>query len=176
VTVAQDVDFVALIEAYRDGDESARDRLVERYMPLVRSLAGRYAGRGEPQEDLVQVGSIGLLLAIEQGDLEDPPNVRGHADDGDLAAVRAKPIDCAEQDAERHRVDERRIRQVDDQGRRAAVDGVRHRLAQLRRRVEVGLPVDRDRDHRAGAFDGLDPEVPRVRLAHRLWFPCLHTG
>lgn len=66
--VAQDVDFVALIEAYRAGDESARDRLVERYMPLVRSLAGRYAGRGEPQEDLVQVGSIGLLLAIERFD------------------------------------------------------------------------------------------------------------
>jgi len=70
VIVAQDVDFVALIEAYRAGDESARDRLVERYMPLVRSLAGRYAGRGEPQEDLVQVGSIGLLLAIERFDTE----------------------------------------------------------------------------------------------------------
>jgi RNA polymerase sigma-B factor len=70
VTVAQDVDFVALIEAYRGGDEKARDRLVERYMPLVRSLAARYAGRGEPQEDLVQVGSIGLLLAIERFDTE----------------------------------------------------------------------------------------------------------
>ena len=66
--MTKDVDFVALIEAYREGDESARDRLVERYMPLVRSLAGRYAGRGEPQEDLVQVGSIGLLLAIERFD------------------------------------------------------------------------------------------------------------
>jgi RNA polymerase sigma-B factor len=65
-----DVDFVALIEAYRDGDESARDQLVDRYMPLVRSLAARYAGRGEPQEDLVQVGSIGLLLAIERFDTE----------------------------------------------------------------------------------------------------------
>jgi RNA polymerase sigma-B factor len=68
--VTQDVDFVALIEAYRGGDEKARDRLVERYMPLVRSLAARYAGRGEPQEDLVQVGSIGLLLAIERFDTD----------------------------------------------------------------------------------------------------------
>jgi RNA polymerase sigma-B factor len=65
---SQDVDFVALIEAYRAGDEQARDQLVERYMPLVRSLAARYAGRGEPQEDLVQVGSIGLLLSIERFD------------------------------------------------------------------------------------------------------------
>jgi RNA polymerase sigma-B factor len=67
---SQDVDFVALIEAYRAGDESARDQLVDRYMPLVRSLAARYAGRGEPQEDLVQVGSIGLLLSIERFDTE----------------------------------------------------------------------------------------------------------
>ena len=68
--VSQDVDFVSLIEAYRSGDERARDELVERYMPLVRSLAARYAGRGEPQEDLVQVGSIGLLLSIERFDTE----------------------------------------------------------------------------------------------------------
>ncbi len=66
--MAQDVDFIALIEAYRAGDEKARDELVERYMPLVRSLAGRYSGRGEPHEDLVQVGSIGLLLAIKRFD------------------------------------------------------------------------------------------------------------
>lgn len=67
---SQDTDFVALIEAYRAGDESARNQLVERYMPLVKSLAARYSGRGEPQEDLVQVGSIGLLLSIERFDTE----------------------------------------------------------------------------------------------------------
>jgi RNA polymerase sigma-B factor len=63
-------DLNALLEAYRAGDESARDRIVERYLPLVRSLASRYAGRGEAFEDLVQVGSIGLLLAIERFDTE----------------------------------------------------------------------------------------------------------
>ncbi len=68
--MAQDVDFVALIEAHRAGDEQARDALVERYMPLVKSLAARYSGRGEPQEDLIQVGSIGLLLSIERFDTE----------------------------------------------------------------------------------------------------------
>ena len=68
--VAQDVDFVALIEEYRAGDTGARDQLVERYMPLVKSLAARYSGRGEPQEDLIQVGSIGLLLSIERFDTE----------------------------------------------------------------------------------------------------------
>jgi RNA polymerase sigma-B factor len=37
-------------------------------MPLVRTLAKRYVNRGEQLEDLVQVGSIGLLLAIERFD------------------------------------------------------------------------------------------------------------
>ena len=39
-------------------------------MPLVRSLARRYAGRGEPVDDLVQVGAIGLIKAIDRFELE----------------------------------------------------------------------------------------------------------
>ena len=61
----------ALLVAYlREGDVRARDRLVEELMPLVRSLANRYAGRGEPTEDLVQVGAIGLVKAIDRFELE----------------------------------------------------------------------------------------------------------
>ena len=63
-------DLNVLLTAYRAGDATARERIVERYLPLVRSLASRYAGRGESFEDLVQVGSIGLLLAIERFDTE----------------------------------------------------------------------------------------------------------
>ena len=62
--------FLRQLEAYRAGDESAREQIVDQYMPLVRKIASRYAGRGEPLEDLVQVGSIGLVLAIERFDLE----------------------------------------------------------------------------------------------------------
>ena len=69
-TVAADPEFAQLLEAYRAGDQSACDRIVDRYLPLVRSVASRYAGRGEPLEDLVQVGSIGLVLAIKRFDLE----------------------------------------------------------------------------------------------------------
>jgi len=61
----------ALLVAYlENGDVAARDRLVEELMPLVRSLANRYAGRGEPTEDLVQVGAIGLVKAIDRFDLD----------------------------------------------------------------------------------------------------------
>jgi RNA polymerase sigma-B factor len=63
----------ALLYAYHSaGDASARDsareRLVELHLPLVRSLARRYANRGEGLEDLVQVGSIGLLESIDRFD------------------------------------------------------------------------------------------------------------
>jgi RNA polymerase sigma-B factor len=54
----------------RDGDESARERLVERYMPLARQLARRYMRSSQPFEDLAQVASLGLLLAIDRFDVE----------------------------------------------------------------------------------------------------------
>jgi RNA polymerase sigma-B factor len=53
-------------------DERAeyRERLVEQYIGLVEFLARRFRNRGEPLEDLTQVGTIGLLKAIERFDLE----------------------------------------------------------------------------------------------------------
>jgi RNA polymerase sigma-B factor len=48
----------------------ARNRLVEDYLPLVRSLAARYRGRAEPYDDLVQVAAIGLIKAIDRYDPE----------------------------------------------------------------------------------------------------------
>ena len=60
-----------LLRLYHEhGDTSARERLVQRHLPLVRSLARRYAGRGEPLEDIEQVGAIGLLKAIDRFELE----------------------------------------------------------------------------------------------------------
>jgi RNA polymerase sigma-B factor len=45
-----------------------RDRLVEQHMPLVVYLARRFSGRNEPMNDLIQVGSIGLIKAIDRFD------------------------------------------------------------------------------------------------------------
>jgi RNA polymerase sigma-B factor len=60
-----------LLRRYHEtGDTGAREQLVERHLPLVRSLARRYAGRGEALEDIEQVGAIGLLKAIDRYDLE----------------------------------------------------------------------------------------------------------
>ncbi len=54
----------------RDGDQHAREALVERYLPLARRLARRYVRGTEPMEDLLQVASIGLVNAIDRFDLE----------------------------------------------------------------------------------------------------------
>src|SRR5437762_2198366 len=61
---------VLLKRYHEDGDAAARDRLAEEMLPLARALAGRYAGRGEPLDDLVQVACIGIMKAIDGFDLD----------------------------------------------------------------------------------------------------------
>ena len=56
-----------LLELYQQSrDMTARERLVEDHLPLVRRLCRRFNHSGEPLEDLIQAGSIGLLKAIEK--------------------------------------------------------------------------------------------------------------
>lgn len=65
----------ALFESYQAASSEEeklpyRERLVEQFIGLVEFLARRFRNRGEPLEDLVQVGTIGLLKAIDRFDLE----------------------------------------------------------------------------------------------------------
>lgn len=61
---------LALIAKYQaTSDEALRYKLVMRYMPLVESIASRYARQQVPYEDLVQVGIVGLLVAIRRFNL-----------------------------------------------------------------------------------------------------------
>jgi RNA polymerase sigma-B factor len=53
--------------AERDG---SRDALVHLHLPLVEHCARRFRNRGEPLEDLVQVGTIGLIKSIDRFDSE----------------------------------------------------------------------------------------------------------
>jgi RNA polymerase sigma-B factor len=57
-------------ELRRTGDPQLREELAKLHLPLVEYLAKRFKDRGEPLDDLIQVGSVGLLKAIDRFDLE----------------------------------------------------------------------------------------------------------
>lgn len=59
----------ALLELAKQGDKAAAERLVEGNMGLVHSIVGRYSGRRAETEDLVQIGAIGLIKAVNQFDM-----------------------------------------------------------------------------------------------------------
>lgn len=61
-------DILALLGRAHQGDKEARDILTEKNMGLVHSIARRFQNRGVEMEDLVQIGSIGLLKAIDKFD------------------------------------------------------------------------------------------------------------
>jgi RNA polymerase sigma-B factor len=50
------------------GDPGVRSRLIEAHLGLVDYLARRFAGRGEPLDDLIQVATIGLVKAVDRFD------------------------------------------------------------------------------------------------------------
>ena len=58
-----------LIEMAHEGDKEARDRLVTENMGLIWSIVRRFTGRGYDPEDLFQIGSIGLMKAIDKFDM-----------------------------------------------------------------------------------------------------------
>lgn len=59
---------LTLLQAYREGDGEAGERLAELNAPLVYSIAGRFAGRGADMSDLVESGNIGLVKAMKTFD------------------------------------------------------------------------------------------------------------
>jgi RNA polymerase sporulation-specific sigma factor len=59
---------IALIRKSHEGDEKAREQLVEENVGLIWCVVKRFYGRGTDTEDLFQIGSIGLLKAIDKFD------------------------------------------------------------------------------------------------------------
>jgi len=66
--VGFNVDTLELIKRCKEGDKEARDRVVAENVGLVWSIVRRFANRGYEMEDLFQIGSIGLIKAIDKFD------------------------------------------------------------------------------------------------------------
>ena len=62
-------DTMEYIRRAHQGDKEARDALVTENMGLIWSIVRRFSGRGYEPEDLFQIGSIGLIKAIDHFDL-----------------------------------------------------------------------------------------------------------
>ena len=64
------IDTMEYIKRAHGGDKMARDMLVTENMGLIWSIVRRFSNRGYDPEDLFQIGSIGLMKAIDKFDLE----------------------------------------------------------------------------------------------------------
>lgn len=68
--VLKENEKMELLEKYKQGDRSARDKLISGNLRLVLSVIQNYMGRGENPDDLFQVGCIGLMKAIDNFNTE----------------------------------------------------------------------------------------------------------
>lgn len=68
-----------LLELAAKGDENARGRLIEEYLPRICEMASDYEGDELPSEDLIQEGNLGLLMAMESlHEFDSPAACRAH--------------------------------------------------------------------------------------------------
>lgn len=65
LTVIPSKDMMDLLRKSREGDKSAREKLIAGNLRLVLSVIQRFGGRGESVDDLFQVGCIGLIKSID---------------------------------------------------------------------------------------------------------------
>lgn len=68
--VLKNEETMELLKRYRDGDESAREELINGNLRLVLSVIQKFMSRGENADDLFQVGCIGLMKAIDNFDMD----------------------------------------------------------------------------------------------------------
>jgi RNA polymerase sigma-B factor len=59
-----------LVRYHKHGDQNARERVIQEQLPLAEFLARKFAGRGEPLDDLIQVASVGLIKAVDRFDVD----------------------------------------------------------------------------------------------------------
>jgi len=141
--------------ACHDHDLAARERLIENYIPLVKAIARRYAYTCEPYEDLVQVGSIGLIKAIDRFEPARGVNLAAFAVPNILGEIRrylrdvSAPVRlprrhqeiCARIGAARGQLSARLQRDPTSSELATAADLNEHELAEALQAEQVRAPV-----------------------------------
>jgi len=61
---------MASLPAHHPSRAALRDQVIESWLPLAQHLANRFAGRGEPIDDLFQTATVGLIKAVDKFDAE----------------------------------------------------------------------------------------------------------
>lgn len=69
IRVLKNEETIALLRQVKAGNKEARDKLVAGNLRLVLSVIQRFTNRGEPMDDLFQVGCVGLIKAIDNFDI-----------------------------------------------------------------------------------------------------------
>ena len=68
--VLKNSEMTELLKRVKQGDQKARQKMIEGNLRLVLSVIQRFAGRGENMDDLFQIGCIGLMKAIDNFDVD----------------------------------------------------------------------------------------------------------
>ena len=143
---------LVLIGRAHQGDKAARDLLFEENTGLIYSVAKRFLGRGVEMEDLFQIGSIGLLKAVDKFDTEFDvkfstyavPMIAGEIrrflrDDGMLKVSRSIKENCSKVFQARAELERSLGREPDMEELARAVSMAPEELAMT---MEAGAPVE----------------------------------
>ena len=142
-------------------DVGDRDELIERFLPLARNLARRYAGSNEPYDDLVQVASLGLVKAVERFDPTRGfaftsfavPTILGELKRYFRDSAWALHVDRSAQELTRKIAEARRVI-TREQGRSPTIGELAEYLECSEERVLDGLQI-------AEAYDTVSLDAPR---------------
>ena len=72
LSVLKNDETMELLRLTKQGDKSAREKLISGNLRLVLSVIQKFASRGENIDDLFQVGCIGLIKAVDNFDINQP--------------------------------------------------------------------------------------------------------
>jgi RNA polymerase sigma-B factor len=139
-----------------------RHQLVELHLPLVHHLARRYRDRGEPLDDLVQVGTIGLIKAVDRFETERGVEFSTYATPTIIGEIKRHFRDKGWAIRVPRRLQELRITLAQATAELSQTNGRSPTIAELAAHVGVGDDEVIEGLESAGAYSTLSLDAPEV--------------